>query len=184
MVDNNEPKNDINYVHEPDKRDEKQIKRARRLIGRVKKQFAGNDIEMTEWEDEFLDSLDARLGKYGKAFCDPDLGAMNAPLSLRQGLKLIELKKKSVGKRTINNNPDTKADIKDNDGVTPAHDTEPPKQYSTFKKKYSSFTKKHSSFIQNKSATNISNSSGKNVTKFKIKKPLMRKSPVKNYKKD
>jgi hypothetical protein len=79
------------------KKDDKLIKRARSYINRVKKQSATNNIELSEWEDEFLSSIDERLGKYGKAFNDPDLGAMNAPLSLRQGLKLKQIRKKSLG---------------------------------------------------------------------------------------
>lgn len=79
------------------KKDDKLIKRARSYINRVKKQSATNNIELSEWEDEFLSSIDERLGKYGKAFNDPDLGAMNAPLSLRQGLKLKQIRKKTLG---------------------------------------------------------------------------------------
>ncbi|WP_240008522.1 hypothetical protein [Pseudaquidulcibacter saccharophilus] len=99
------------------KKDEKLIKRARSYINRVKKQSASNNIELTEWEGEFLSSIDERLEKYGKAFNDPDLGAMNAPLSLRQGLKLKQIRKKSLGeedappfkkaKSTLNKKPKT-----------------------------------------------------------------------------
>lgn len=73
---------------------EQMAKRARSYIARAKKAALKSEKGLSEWEDEFLNSLDERLEKYGKAFNDPDLGAMNAPLSLLQGLKVREIKNK------------------------------------------------------------------------------------------
>lgn len=72
--------------------------KARKWIARVKKNATQTKTELSEWEDEFLNSIDERLEKYGRAFCDPDKGAMNAPLSLLQGLKVKEIGKKTKPK--------------------------------------------------------------------------------------
>jgi hypothetical protein len=49
---------------------------------------------LSDWEAEFLTSLDTRLKTYGSAFADPDKGQLSAPLSLRQGLKVRQISKK------------------------------------------------------------------------------------------
>lgn len=85
-----------------EKSDDKMANKARKWIARVKKNASQTKTELSEWEDEFLLSLDERLEKYGRAFSDPDKGAMNAPLSLLQGLKVKEIGKKTKPK-TQNN---------------------------------------------------------------------------------
>ena len=52
-------------------------------------------MELSEWEGEFLGSVEDRLKTYGRAFGDPDKGAPGAPLSLRQGIKLKEITAKA-----------------------------------------------------------------------------------------
>lgn len=52
-------------------------------------------VKLSEWEGEFLGSVEGRVEKYGRAFADPDLGAMNGALSLRQGIKLKEIAAKT-----------------------------------------------------------------------------------------
>lgn len=69
-------------------------KKARKYVARLRKISAEEKIDLTNWEDEFLNSIDERLEKYGRAFADPDKGAMNAPLSLLQGLKIKQIKQK------------------------------------------------------------------------------------------
>lgn len=49
---------------------------------------------LTDWEAEFLGSVEERLTKFGSAFADPDKGQLSAPLSLRQGLKVRQISKK------------------------------------------------------------------------------------------
>lgn len=49
---------------------------------------------LTDWEAEFLGSVEERLVKFGSAFADPDKGQLSAPLSLRQGLKVRQISKK------------------------------------------------------------------------------------------
>jgi hypothetical protein len=67
------------------------LKRARRTAAR-------GGVELSDWEGEFLGSVEQRIKTYGRAFADPDKGAMGAPLSLMQGLKLKEISAKAAGK--------------------------------------------------------------------------------------
>jgi hypothetical protein len=70
-------------------------KQTLRLLEKAKLEAAQNGIDLSEWEGDFLDSVSERVKTYGRAFADPDLGAMGGTLSLRQGLKLKEIRKKA-----------------------------------------------------------------------------------------
>ena len=82
--------------------DDKKTKRALRRLERARKAAAsdGEDTskDLSEWEGEFLDSLEDRLETFGSAFADPDKGSLDEPLSARQALKLKEIEKKAKGK--------------------------------------------------------------------------------------
>lgn len=67
------------------------LKKARRTAARA-------GIELSDWEGEFLGSVEDRLKTYGRAFADPDKGAIGAPLSMMQGAKLKEIAAKASGK--------------------------------------------------------------------------------------
>jgi hypothetical protein len=54
-------------------------------------------VDLSDWENEFLGSVETRLNTYGRAFGDPDKGAPGAPLSARQGVKLKEITAKAKG---------------------------------------------------------------------------------------
>ncbi|MFW6300255.1 MAG: hypothetical protein ACOC20_04980 [Oceanicaulis sp.] len=54
--------------------------------------------ELTEWEAEFMSSIEQRLSTYGSAFADPTLGEDGEALSARQIVKLKEIEKKAKGK--------------------------------------------------------------------------------------
>ncbi len=71
--------------------DPKLTKRALRAVARARKKAQMRGETLSDWEEDFLSSVEERLNIYGKAFADPDKGAMCAPLSLRQGLKLKEI---------------------------------------------------------------------------------------------
>ena len=73
-------------------------KRALNQIKRIEKRLRDGD-QLTDWEEEFVESVKARLKQYGSAFADPDKGALNAPLSLRQGLTLKAMRKKAKPKQ-------------------------------------------------------------------------------------
>ncbi len=71
-------------------------KRAIALVKRARKQATAPDAPgLSDWEAEFLDGVEARLKEHGSAFADPDKGALAAPLSLRQGLKLKQIRRKT-----------------------------------------------------------------------------------------
>lgn len=82
--------------------DDKKTKRALRRLERARKAAASDNEDtskdLSEWEGEFLDSLEDRLETFGSAFADPDKGSLDEPLSARQALKLKEIEKKAKGK--------------------------------------------------------------------------------------
>lgn len=71
----------------------KALKRTRRAAERA-------GVTLSEWEGEFLGSVEARVETYGRAFADPEKGQPDASLSHRQGIKLKEIgaKAKRAGK--------------------------------------------------------------------------------------
>jgi hypothetical protein len=69
-------------------------KQALAALKRASAKASATPEGLSEWEAEFLTSLDERLTKYGSAFTDPDKGQLSAPLSLRQGLKVRQISKK------------------------------------------------------------------------------------------
>jgi hypothetical protein len=66
-----------------------------RLLEKARREAAENSVDLSEWESEFLDSVSARVKTYGRAFADPDKGASGGTLSVRQGVKLKEIRRKS-----------------------------------------------------------------------------------------
>ncbi len=67
------------------------LRRARRTADKA-------GVELSDWEGEFLGSVETRIKTYGRAFADPDKGAAGAPLSAMQGYKLKEIAAKASGK--------------------------------------------------------------------------------------
>lgn len=80
--------------------DEKKTKRALRRLARAKAkaEAAGEDAKLSEWEDEFVASVEDRLNTFGSAFNDPEKGQLDEALSGKQSLKLREIEKKASGK--------------------------------------------------------------------------------------
>ncbi|QUD86766.1 hypothetical protein [Phenylobacterium montanum] len=66
------------------------LRKARRLAARA-------GVELSEWEGEFLGSVEDRVKTYGRAFADPDKGAPAQPLSMLQAVKLKEITAKAKG---------------------------------------------------------------------------------------
>ena len=54
--------------------------------------------ELTDWETEFMASVEERLDKFGSAFADPRLGRDGEALSRLQLAKLKEIENKAKGK--------------------------------------------------------------------------------------
>ena len=67
-----------------------------RALEKARKEAAERGVDLSEWENEFLDGVVARVKTYGRAFADPDKGAAGTTLSLRQGVKLKEIRKKAA----------------------------------------------------------------------------------------
>ena len=81
--------------------DEKKTRRALRRLETARKAAAASDADkpdLSDWEGEFLGSLEERLEKFGSAFNDPDKGNTEDALSSRQALKLREIENKAKGK--------------------------------------------------------------------------------------
>lgn len=70
------------------------LRRARRAADKT-------GVELSQWEGEFLGSVEQRLNTYGRAFGDPEKGAPGASLSARQGVKLKEITAKAKGKPKV-----------------------------------------------------------------------------------
>jgi hypothetical protein len=67
------------------------LRRARRAAVR-------SGVDLTDWEGEFLGSVEQRVETFGRAFADPEKGAPGHALSGRQGVKLKEIAAKAHGK--------------------------------------------------------------------------------------
>jgi len=80
---------------------ESKIRRAIRRIERAKALAESEDDkrQLSDWEAEFVASLEARLEEYGSAFADPDKGDLSEPLSALQKRKIKEIEDKAKGKR-------------------------------------------------------------------------------------
>jgi hypothetical protein len=66
------------------------LKRARRQAERA-------GVKLSDWEGEFLGSVQDRLETFGRAFADPDKGAPGQALSALQRIKLKEIAGKAKG---------------------------------------------------------------------------------------
>lgn len=64
------------------------LRRARRIADRA-------GVELSEWEGEFLGSVESRVETYGRAFGDPEKGAPGQALSALQRVKLKEIAAKA-----------------------------------------------------------------------------------------
>lgn len=55
-------------------------------------------VDLSDWEGEFLGSVEQRVETFGRAFADPEKGAPGRALSQRQTIKLKEISAKAQGK--------------------------------------------------------------------------------------
>lgn len=69
-----------------------QAKRAAlNALRRARKAAEKSGAGLSDWEGEFLGSVEERVEKYGRAFADPEKGAAGTSLSIRQTVKLKEI---------------------------------------------------------------------------------------------
>ncbi|MDP3659775.1 hypothetical protein [Phenylobacterium sp.] len=66
------------------------LKRTRRLADRA-------GVKLSDWEGEFLGSVEERLKTFGRAFGDPEKGGAGEALSVMQHVKLKEIAGKAKG---------------------------------------------------------------------------------------
>jgi hypothetical protein len=77
-----------------------QAKRAAlNALRRARRQADKAGIELSDWEGEFLGSVEDRIKTYGRAFGDPEKGAAGQALSAMQHVKLKEIASKAKGER-------------------------------------------------------------------------------------
>ena len=68
------------------------LKRARRQAERA-------GVKLSDWEGEFLGSVEDRLKTFGRAFGDPEKGGAGDALSMLQRVKLKEIAVKAKGEK-------------------------------------------------------------------------------------
>jgi len=57
-------------------------------------------VKLSDWEGEFLGSVETRVERYGRAFRDPEKGGPGSALSMLQAQKLKEIAGKAKGRKT------------------------------------------------------------------------------------
>jgi len=81
--------------------DRARAKRAALRALKKAKQAAGeSQVKLSDWEGEFLGSVEGRVERYGRAFRDPEKGGPSAVLSMLQTQKLKEIVGKAKGKKS------------------------------------------------------------------------------------
>lgn len=70
---------------------------ALRALKKAKQAAEEAQVKLSDWEGEFLGSVEERVEKYGRAFHDPEKGPLGASLSVLQGVKLKEIAAKARG---------------------------------------------------------------------------------------
>jgi hypothetical protein len=72
---------------------------ALRALRRARLAAAKAGVELSDWEGEFLGSVEDRVKTYGRAFGDPEKGPAGQALSALQAVKLKEIAAKASGER-------------------------------------------------------------------------------------
>lgn len=87
----------------PKQRREAEQARAKRsalkALRRTRKAADGASVKLSDWEGEFLGSVESRVERYGRAFRDPEKGGPGTALSMLQALKLKEIAGKAKGRK-------------------------------------------------------------------------------------
>lgn len=88
----------MKFKKPPDHRE--QAKRAAlNALKRARRAAAKSGVKLSDWEGEFLGSVEGRVEKYGRAFGDPEKGPPGTSLSIRQTVKLKEIAGKAKGRK-------------------------------------------------------------------------------------
>ena len=68
-------------------------------LKRVRRQAERAQVELSDWEGEFLGAVEDRVKTYGRAFGDPEKGGAGEALSVMQAVKLKEIAAKAKGEK-------------------------------------------------------------------------------------
>ena len=79
----------------PDRKDAAK-RAALNALKRARRQAERAGVKLSDWEGEFLGSVEGRLKTYGRAFGDPDKGSPGEALSVRQRRKLKQIAAKAA----------------------------------------------------------------------------------------
>src|SRR6476661_6491703 len=81
--------------------DQARAKRAAlKALRRTRKAAETASVKLSDWEGEFLGSVEGRVERYGRAFRDPEKGGPGAALSMLQSQKLKEIAGKANGRKS------------------------------------------------------------------------------------
>ena len=80
----------------PDQRAQAQ-RHALNALRKARRIAAKGGVELSEWEGEFLGSVEDRVKTFGRAFGDPEKGGPGMALSTLQSVKLKEIVVKAKG---------------------------------------------------------------------------------------
>jgi len=69
-----------------------------RALERAREEAQAAGADLSQWENEFLGSVEAKITQYGSAFRDPHKGSLEEPISNMQRVKLKEIQAKAAGK--------------------------------------------------------------------------------------
>jgi hypothetical protein len=87
----------------PDVKERREAERARakraalKALKRARKASEEARVALSDWEGEFLGSVEGRVERYGRAFRDPEKGGTTSALSILQAQKLREIAVKAKG---------------------------------------------------------------------------------------
>ena len=70
---------------------------ALKALRKAKKIAETSGVKLSDWEGEFLGSVEDRVKTFGRAFGDPEKGAPGQALSMMQVVKLEEITAKAKG---------------------------------------------------------------------------------------
>ncbi|HXC55605.1 MAG TPA: hypothetical protein VNU97_09930 [Rhizomicrobium sp.] len=71
---------------------------ALRALKKARAAVEASGVKLSDWEGEFLGSVEGRVEKYGRAFRDFEKGGPDSSLSVLQAVKLKEIAGKAAGK--------------------------------------------------------------------------------------
>lgn len=83
-------------IREAERKHAKRV--ALKALRKAKKIAETSGIKLSDWEGEFLGSVEERIERYGRAFGDPEKGSLSSSLSIRQTVKVKEIAAKASGK--------------------------------------------------------------------------------------